>query len=217
MTTTTRLAITDLETTSLDPATGRIWEGCILQADLAGDGPGKWTLSIACTHTWMVDDLPGLDGTSCPDVLHDPHSLRVGGFHERHPAGNGGSRFPPPPGLQNEAGTSAKAARLLHGRVLTGINPWFDAAFLEASLKRIGKVPSWSHRLLDVRALVLGMAAHGDKPEWLSAPPSLSEMLEHLSGKEIKHEAHTATGDALMTAEVLALALDARLVRADLE
>ncbi|QOC55926.1 DNA polymerase III subunit [Gordonia phage DirtyBoi] len=103
--------------------------------------------------------------------------------------------------------TRLDAARIIHAALLgvhiVGVNPAFDAGFLERLLDAGGCEPSWNHHLIDLSAVtvgvLLGAGEHVDLP-WKS--DALSERVgvptADDAGQSI-YARHTAMGDVQWT------------------
>lgn len=92
-------------------------------------------------------------------------------------------------------------AYTLEGQSLAGIGPWFDDRFLRALFERHGFVPSWEHRLVDVKTLAEGFL-WARSAEWSQKMPpwSTSELCEFM-GIETPNR-HTAWGDVGTALEI---------------
>lgn len=167
-----RLLFVDIETTSLDPETGEIWEvGMIIRdGGEALDMELRAFLDVTLEHA-------------------DPISLSIGRFHERHHQGNTDPRVDPDQ-IHSQADFAEVFAAISHGAYLVGNVVSFDEERLRRLLRRHGIVPSWNYHLVDVEAMIAGKL--GIEPPWKST--SLSEALgvPVLSPKR----AHLALNDA---------------------
>ena len=120
----------------------------------------------------------------------DPTALRINRYFERLHAY--------PVDLDYSATTTLHIA--LRGNVLAGCNPRFDAAFLTGLFLEAGLAPEpWHHHFLDLS--VYAAAVLGIEPEQL---PSLRAVAEALDLSPNDDVAHTAYGDAQLTATCIA-------------
>lgn len=98
---------------------------------------------------------------------------------------------------EQDDGTAARIlANHLHGNILAGSNPAFDAVFLRDLFDyyyRDMVVPRWHHRLLDLSAYAAGVL--GIPPAEL---PGLSTVCDLLEADNVAP--HTAAGDCAATA-----------------
>lgn len=123
------LVFVDVETTSLDPDTGEIWEvGAVVRLPDGADVERQWMLQVTLDHA-------------------DPVSLDIGGFQARHP-GNDAAVAP--------AEFAAEFAVWTAGVHLVGNVVSFDAERLRRLLTRHGLAPKWHYHLVDCEALVAG-------------------------------------------------------------
>lgn len=132
----TPLCFIDCETTSLR-RDRRVWEVAMIRRDENG----------AKEATLIVLDV---DLTEA-----DPMSLRIGGFHHRHP------RYGPRVLEEREFDLDeAAVARFVEewtrGAHLVGAVPHFDAEVLSDMLRRHGLCPAWHYHLIDVEAMAVG-------------------------------------------------------------
>ncbi len=178
----TKLVFLDTETTSLRPDR-RAWEIAAIVRE-----PGQEDRE----HQWLID-LADLDRGNA-----DPLSLRIGGFHARHP-----QLDPSTYGWDDSLGIrvvrEAFALRELEwltaGAHIVGAVPSFDAEVLAARMHANGLCPTWSHHLIDVEPLIIGyLAAKGEAVDmpWKSDDLSRRMGVEPPSGED----RHTALGDA---------------------
>lgn len=199
------LAFIDVETTSLDPALGEVWE--VAAVIRPGARP---TFKGMTKHRWL---LPvSLQGA-------DPIALDVGGFHQRHPRGNDfdldevmdivGAVRPYPTPLPDFA---REFAKLTHGCHLVGAVVSFDEKRLERILRSQNVMPSWHYHIVDVEALavgyLMGCDPGGDPASIL--PPWNSRELSAAIGVEMPtdEERHTALGDAKWAARIWSRIMD---------
>lgn len=180
----TVLCFLDTETTSLRPDR-RAWEVALIRRDDHGDQEDRWLVA--------ADDL---------DLGNaDLAGLRIGGFHDRHPAYSD---------AETATGRAVSEWAMLHEvEALTrdahiiGAVPSFDTETLTARMRAHGICPSWHYHLIDVEALAVGFI-HGrraskDDPERETVLPSWkSDDLSRACGVEppSKNERHTALADA---------------------
>lgn len=134
----TRTAFTDCETTSLR-YDRRAWEIAVIIRE-----PGK----PDDEHVWFVqaDDLD----LGNADLM----SLKIGGFHERHPDCMGvvGGGIP----VLAERQAMLRLERLTRGAHLVGAVPNFDADVYANRMREHGICPSWHYHLQDVETLAVG-------------------------------------------------------------
>lgn len=181
-----RLVFVDIETTSLDPVTGEVWEVGAIARDLTAEGPNTYIETEY--HAFLrVDHLETADLVA----------LDIGGYHERHPEGDRGDIIGPgPDGVRVTAPYSfAKDfEKLTRDATLVGANVRFDERFLNDYLRKHHRVPSWFFRLCDVEALAQGYCG-------LVLPTGLAKCANIL---EIPNEyvAHEALSDALLARDV---------------
>ncbi|MEV0379737.1 hypothetical protein [Nonomuraea sp. NPDC050643] len=161
-----KLAILDLETTSLDERHGDLWEIGLIMRDL------RQPIRTDVEYWWHVR----------PDLTFaDPNALKVGRYYERcrvrrspigasrrlAPAINLGSPWihehtgePPVEGdwfMNDNAGSiAATVARELDGATIVANNPTHDRKFLDKFLRVHGQLLTAHHRMIDIRALLIG-------------------------------------------------------------
>lgn len=140
----TPLCFVDCETTSLarpcSPSPGEIWEVGLILRDQHGEEEHRWLLPVTLEHA-------------------DPESLKIGGFHQRHPQGDHWTG-PDPDDLVADMAKWAEAfATLTHGAHLVGNVISFDEERLAALLVANGVQPAWHYHLIDVEALAAGHIA----------------------------------------------------------
>jgi DNA polymerase III epsilon subunit-like protein len=182
-----KIVAIDTETTSLRPDR-RAWEIGLVVPD--GDKRHH--------YRWLVD-VADLDLGNA-----DPFSLKIGGFHDRHP-----QMLLPHVSrrVTSEAVAMRRVEELTRGAHLLGAVPSFDADVLDRRMRAYGILPSWHYHLIDVEALaigylhgraVVGEHASGLPVEILTRLPWDSEELSRACGVEppAEHERHTALGDA---------------------
>lgn len=170
----TDLLFLDTETTSLDAATGEIWEvGAILRGADGFETEHHWFLPVDLAHA-------------------DPVSLEIGRFHQRHPNGDGkaaGVTTPIPLFL-------GQFALLSSGTHLVGNVISFDEERLRRMYDKLNgdhagpNHPGWHYHLVDVEALVAGR--FGIRPPWKSSELTKAVGVQHPNDDD--H--HTAIGDA---------------------
>ncbi len=164
----TPLAFVDTETTGLDPDQHEIWEVAVV------------TWPEGTEHTWLlsVERL----------AVADHYALQVGGFHHRHPQGNGFLAMNGAILARDRSHLAGELAQLTHDRHLAGMNPAFDAERLARLLRSENIAPSWDYHLVDLEALVAG--SFGLPPPWRS-----TELSRKLDVEPDDFERHTALGD----------------------
>lgn len=199
-----RLIFLDTETTGLQPHHHELWEIGLIE---------RRTITHADQPTQVVDTEHVF--TLKPDLTKaDPAALRISRFYERTadlaPPSFGltsgttttinvviGDASPTPRRTwSNALATAEQVARLLDGAHLIGVNPTFDAAFLQRWLFKHGHAGTWNYHLVDVRALALGwLAGYGD-PQDIDIS---TDGLVHAMGLDPLPGRHTAIGDARLT------------------
>lgn len=219
-----KLAILDLETTSLDERHGDLWEIGLIMRDL------REPIRTDVEFWWQVR----------PDLtLADPNSMQVGKYYERcrvmHKAIGGGRRLAPTldiagsPWIKEHTGkplaegdfymdADAKRiartiASMLDGATIVANNPAFDRKFLDKFLRANGQILTAHHRMIDIRALLIGyvdgrLSAFDGKVEDAFEPEAVPYVQDWLDGHMdspsweivgITQEPgtkHTALGDA---------------------
>ena len=162
------LAFVDTETTGLDPDQHEIWEVAII------------TWPEGNEHTWLlpVERL----------AWADAKALEIGGFHHRHPQGNGFLGMNGAILARDRSHLAGELAELTHGRHLAGMGPAFDAERLARLLRSENVAPSWDYHLVDLEALVAG--SFGLPPPWRS-----TKLSRKLDVEPDDFERHTALGD----------------------
>ena len=137
------LAFVDIETTGLDVDRAEVWEvGLYIESTYPSEGSsddGEYSWLLPVSHL----------GTA------EPEALKLSGFYERHPIGNGS--------WNTDEVTMATPLRFAHdferltrGATLVGANVRFDERFLDRLLRAQNTSPSWHYRLCDVEALAQG-------------------------------------------------------------
>jgi DNA polymerase III epsilon subunit-like protein len=186
-TSTARLVFVDTETTSLRPDR-RAWEVALIVRT-----PGEPDAEFV----WMVH----VDGGHLSNA--DLYALRVGRFHDRHPAAFAGLADGPPP-ADTEWRVAREVERLTRGAHLVGAVPNFDAEVLAAMLRRHGLLPAWHYHLIDVEALAVGYLAGATDSQFSVPLPWSSEELSRAVGVEPAppEVRHTALGDARWARDV---------------
>lgn len=174
------LIFIDTETTSLDPATGRVWELAMIRRSPRG--------AEKEFHV-IVEDVELTNATD--------EALAVGRFSERFstPEVQGGLMRLPEEDLVALLAAVLRPVGDGHRAVLVGSNPAFDAAFLEQMFRRHGMRPPWWHHQIDLVAVAVGILV--EQGEVFELPYS-SRALSRRFGVEPPRvpEAHTALGDA---------------------
>jgi hypothetical protein len=161
-----KLAFLDLETTSLDERLGDLWEIGLIMRDL------RQPIRTDVEYWWQIR----------PDLtLADPNALKVGRYHERCRVRSSrigaGRRLAPAINLRspwihqytgeapaegdwymedNAAGIAATLARELDSATIVANNPAFDRKFLDKFLRVNGQILTADHRMIDIRALLIG-------------------------------------------------------------
>lgn len=140
------LAFLDIEAVTLDSAEDVIWEiGVILRhAGPVGvlDTEWRWQLHPNLTKA-------------------HPDALAMNRYDERFevPAGVDALAWDPVRRVGVPAAYDAVAAsvhELLSGAVIVGSSPWFDTQRVELFGRVFGLAPTWSHRLVDIKAYAAG-------------------------------------------------------------
>lgn len=188
----TVIAFLDTETTSLRPDR-QAWEIALILRD--PDEPGD------TEHHWFID-INDLDLANA-----DPMSLKIGGFHDRHPQVAFGSTDET---AVREAHAADDIAALTRGAHIIGGVPNFDTEVLAAMLRRHNRCPAWHYHLVDFENLIVGFlrgryANSEEVPDgWPFLPPWKSDDLSRAIGVEPPGDAdrHTALGDARWAARV---------------
>jgi DNA polymerase III epsilon subunit-like protein len=166
----------DTETTGLDPSRHEVFEIALL------DEEGQ------VMEIWLPVNL----------AVADPTALRMTHYFQRHPwtmtmTDIGANCFYREEGkwkrgsFREALEQIAKATAEKH---LVAAVPSFDAAFIEALLRRNGLAPAWHYHLVDVEALVAGKL--GIKPPWDSEELAAAVGVTAPEGAE----RHTALADA---------------------
>jgi DNA polymerase III epsilon subunit-like protein len=178
------LCFIDTETTSLRPDR-RAWEIAII------------TEETGTEYRWFVHHADLDLGNA------DLMSLRVGGFHNRHP-----SMISPDAewhDTMSERAALEQVERITRGAHLVGAVPSFDAEVLATRMRANGICPSWHHHLVDIEAMAVGWRlrtlldiGRDDEVREQLVPPWKSDDLSHACGVEPagEDERHTALGDA---------------------
>lgn len=225
-----KLAIIDLETTSLDERFGDLWEIGLIMRDLRQ--PDHDT-----EFWWQVR----------PDLrLADPNSVQIGRYYERsrvtHLSVGSGRRLAPTtqveasgwtldlpgkavaPGdyyMETFAASIAQTLAIeLDGATIVANNPTFDRKFLTKFLRVNGQILTAHHRMHNIRDLLIGyiygrLAARDGSLEDAFPPAVVPHVKDWLDGTtdnpaweivgvhqdpEVKH---TALGDARLNRAVL--------------
>lgn len=184
------LCFVDLETTSLDPDRGEIWEAALILRDLTGERSDT-------EYLWEIH----------PDMsTADPMSLKVGGYYLRaetahQPVGTvaclKSPRFKDDDEyeLMGAENLAVLLASMLNGAYIVGAVPDFDARFLRRFLARNGHCLTAHHRLVCVETLVAGALKQ-------PVPQGLRQAAEALGVKVDEEVRHTALGDARLARDV---------------
>lgn len=170
------LVFLDTETTSLRPDR-RAWEVALIVRKASADDEYAWFL-----------DAEALDLGNA-----DPHSLRIGRFHERHPVAVTGQRFPRD--TEPEDFVLRQVELLTRDAVLVGAVPNFDAEVLAARMRACGICPSWHYHLVDVETLAAGRLRR--PPRW-----DFDALLAAYGLVYDETDRHTALGDARMVRDL---------------
>lgn len=174
---TSRLAFIDCETTALRPDR-RAWEIAVIVRD-----PGVEDVA----YRWFVD-IDDLDLGNA-----DPFALKIGRFHERHPEMRSPVEFGDDWAAEEVALWKVEA--LIRGATVVGIQVDFDTATLDARMRANGICPSWSHRIVDARAVAAG--ALRLPPPW--KPEEIYGSFGVFCPEE---DRHTALGDARLARDL---------------
>lgn len=162
------LVFVDVETTGLRVDQHEIYEIAMIIRDKK-DVKRSW---------WLDVDLSKAD----------PDALRITSYYERLNKNRKTPEWAPDDARE----TAEEVARLTAGAHLVGLNPAFDARFLESFLAKHSFQSAWHYHLVDVEALAGGKL--GLEPPWSSS--DLSNML----GVEVpEKERHSAMGDIVWT------------------
>lgn len=190
--------IADTETTSLIPdyyrGSGVIWELALVKED-------------GTEHLWRMQ----------PDLAKaDPQALTVGGYYRRTrdmcarctPDRAHDLTVPRPRSADPEwslpSAVAAGAARLLDGAVLIGANPAFDAMFLTAFLREHGQAPTWHYALRDIQSMAYGFLRGANDGPLPAVDAHTDEFARALGVDPEKFDRHSALGDCLLVAAMLA-------------
>jgi hypothetical protein len=160
----------DTETTGLDPYLHEIWEVGLIR----GDREYRWFLPVDLGRA-------------------DPYSLKIGGYHARHPDGDDGplavgDRITP---VREFARAFAGYTRGMH---LVGAVVSFDEERLRRLLRANGATPDWHYHLIDVEALATGYVAAAGAA--LPLPWKSDDLSRELGIEITEDDRHTALGDA---------------------
>lgn len=190
------LIFVDTETTGLDPAKGhRPWEiALIIRGHRDPSNDGEWVFQHRADLSKadpMALQIGGYYPRSLPDMpYHDLVVVDAPASGYTYPYE--GEHQPKKAGFPHSA-----LAELLDGATLVASAPAFDASMLKALLEDHGHYATWSHRLLDVRAMTIGLL--------LGTVATESEVLSLSSDALCKRvgawpaegeDRHTALGDA---------------------
>jgi len=181
-----RLVFVDIETTSLDPVTGEVWEvGALVRTVV--EEPGR-TITTDEPYHWFLK----------PQHLETatPEALAIGGYYDRHPYGDhfAADGLVQLQKVANPYDFARDFERLTRGATLVGANTRFDERFLNDYLRKYHRVPGWHFRMIDVEALTQGYMG-------LERPTGLAKCANLL---EIPNEylAHTALDDAKLARDI---------------
>ena len=195
----TPLVFIDTETTGTHPGR-RPWEIAMIRRE---DG----------IDTRIVIQIEDIDLSNA-----EPKGLEVGGFYNRHRNYAPKAEWQDGVYFYNEAIASIYVEKWTRGAHLVGVGPAFDAATLDAMLRRHKLIPAWHYHVIDVSAMGLGylrgLADHGhssltcqDSPNCAAAetiaPPYKSDQVAAACGVRPlpEHLRHTALGDATWAME----------------
>lgn len=171
----TTLVFLDTETTSLRPDR-RVWEiGLILRGQ-----PGQ------AEFRWFID-TKDLDLGNA-----DLMSLKIGGYHERHPQLGGAEQGY---AAISEFDVLWQVEGLTRGATIIGAVPNFDTEVLGARMRAHGICPAWHYHLVDVETLAAG--ALRQPPPW-----GFDDLLAVYGLKYDEADRHTALGDARMVRDL---------------
>lgn len=170
----TKYAFLDTETTGLDDGRHSLLE----VAAIVDDG-------VSTEYFW------GLKPTDSILRKADPSALRLNGFYER-----GNMYKNDYKGIQDWRSVARVIAHALAGAHLVGLNPDFDARFLERFLRQYGQAPAWHYRTIDVSTLVMGyLIGQGEDITYDNYAGS-SALLKKVGAEIPEEDRHTALGDA---------------------
>jgi DNA polymerase III epsilon subunit-like protein len=175
-----RWCAVDIESTGLTPGVHHPWEVALVTDD------GQ-------EFEWLIEDVKLSTA--------EPKALEVGGFYERWDL-HGADKTP-------AAVVARQVAKHTAGRHLVGVNPAFDAAFLNVLLRHNNRSPAWHYSVIDCKAMAAGWL-HGryagrdltdedGSPAWVSIDlPWRSDELSRWCGVEPPGDdvRHTALADA---------------------
>lgn len=172
----------DCETTGLIAGVHQVWEIALVT-------------DTGVEHQWMLDDVKLSNA--------DPDALDIGGWWDRYDVPSAYDRKHPAFAVARDV------SQLTAGKVLVGVNPAFDAKFLDVLLRRNNRPVGWHYSVVDCKAMAAGWlhGRHGGKPitdedgndAWVDMPmPWRSYDLARWCGVEppSEQERHTAIGDA---------------------
>lgn len=190
-----KLIFLDTETTSLDAATGEVWEVAVIERITSQPDTGDEVVTER-SYVWQ---LPTFHFHAS-----DPQSLRINKFHQRRwrelPAGDAaGATVVLGANWQTEdnqavvpldrVGEWAKHfVSITYGAHLVGNVVSFDEERLRRLLLMVGEVPMWHYHIIDVEPLIAGRLAL--EPPWKSS--ELSEAI----GIPVPDGQHEALADA---------------------
>lgn len=184
MTTPKKLVFIDTETTDINRETRQIWDLAYIVRE-----EGKPDREV---QRMMTVDLSKANTIS----------LNMGGFHDRHPQGNGNAKARAYDWWVSQPTILAD----LHDAYLVGAVPSFDEETLWRHLTGIGhSIPSWNYHLIDVETLAAGQM--GLQPPW-----NFDRILAAYDLKYDEADRHTAIGDARMARDLY----DAVMARSEL-
>lgn len=174
----------DVEFTTLDPEARRPWEIAIIRDDHVH----------VTEHVFLIADV---------DLTHaDPDSLKIGGFHLRHPRANPDARLN---GAQycTEADAAPEIRRLTDGTQWVGIVPHEDANTITAMLRRHNLQPGWHYQLIDA-------AIHAAGTLGLFPPMDTWDVSTTLGIDPGAYQIHQALDDARWSRDLLTASRTAR-------
>lgn len=170
-----RLVVLDSETTGFSPAADRLLSIATIEIS-AGQ------IDLSAGRQWMVFQPNA--GLTSSTVIHGilPSETRQGTPEEQ---------------------VLLELLPLLNGAVVIGHHAAFDAAMLNAALRRHFKI-GFSNRIIDTALMARQELTAFHRSGYANQrPPSLEEVCEHLGLPMIAR--HTAEGDAFVTAQIFLL------------
>lgn len=222
-----KLAFLDLETTALSPRFGNLWEIGLIIRDFTN--PDSYGDVRDEEYWWQIR----------PDLEHAaPESVQIGDYYNRckltdkpvdaavqlHTV----NRLKPNHDLQQiksgdvisegtARGVARVLAKLLDRATIVANNPTFDRRFAEKFLTQQGQILTAHHRMIDIRALLIGYidGANDAAPLENTFPPEAVPLVrdwlygdaenpswEIVGVTQAPESKHTALGDARLVREV---------------